>query len=512
MKKSLPVLGVLSLLMPGVFAAPVDLSPPPNTLGAADSYGYLQLIREIGTLKFSDNFNLPVRAILASNRQMASPYLGEYWWFPLLESSAYLKREKMMVALLPCGKTMYLRRSVKNTDEFATLDQVWHGKSDGDNFTVSRADGWQIIYSKGHISKLRTDKGDVISWVYSNGLVSSIQENGKEIMSIEMGNAGASKIYLNGNEYDLNFEKVPVLASDNGMAVISGFKPMLSSIVNPDKTTEKYTFEVDSNLIPKITIASGTSNIGEFSWDAISKHILSDGSWNYTIKPNGGKFEPPTISRSDKLGHKEFVFDDITKGVIDRDTLDDGHTITTFFSGPGPLYGKTRRVMNIEGATQQLVAQYTYDNNGKLASSIDSQGWMTRYRYDKGFYKSKDIIDVRPPEIIAKMQKREKQLIDKVKECEAKESNPYDALQDLCFFYLFEMRQSSAAIKAAVVYSAPKALLYTIKLQSINHDETLNSDQKISQYNQLLKEFPDEEKHLSFLISKESDKKQKLIQ
>jgi hypothetical protein len=69
----------------------------------------------------------------------------------------------MMVERL-CGKPMYMRRSRKEEDTFKSMDGRWTGVLEDDVYTMTREDGWKMVFRQGLISEMSTDKGRKFEW------------------------------------------------------------------------------------------------------------------------------------------------------------------------------------------------------------------------------------------------------------------------------------------------------------------------------------------------------------
>jgi len=68
-------------------AAPVDLSPPSNTLGSADRRGHLQFTVALQSADFGDGAKIPVHFTFNSGNQATSPYGWDNWTVGILEAS-----------------------------------------------------------------------------------------------------------------------------------------------------------------------------------------------------------------------------------------------------------------------------------------------------------------------------------------------------------------------------------------------------------------------------------------
>jgi len=291
MKTLVSMLGLLAVFTVCAVSAPVDLSAPATTIGASDSKGYLRIWREIGEIDYGEGMKLPVRIEFSSARQSSSPLLGKGWWCPMLESSAYLIRESMLKATLMCGKTMYLRRDNKNSNTFHTLDKEWKAVQEGNSITISREDGWKIVYDGGKVQSLTTDKGRTLLWKYDEGQAVEVYEPGGINNPFQVKSVIGSlkgQVDINGEAHELVFDRRPRVQPMGNKNIVGGFDLALFGWQWPDGTEESYEFAVtEKNLDPNLKVTGKEEKDPvTYVWDAESGHIVSDGEWTYKIGKN----------------------------------------------------------------------------------------------------------------------------------------------------------------------------------------------------------------------------------
>ena len=146
------ILFLLVVLCSGVRAAPVDLSTPSNRFDCVTEQGYVHYWRNVVEVEFGKDLNLPLRFKFASENQSSSPYLGKGWTCPLFESNVVATDSYTFRVTLLCGKTMYMHRKAKSDVTFFSADNEWKGQTAGNEFLVSRADGWKLRFIDGHLA------------------------------------------------------------------------------------------------------------------------------------------------------------------------------------------------------------------------------------------------------------------------------------------------------------------------------------------------------------------------
>ena len=185
----------INLMAGSAWSRPVDLSAPTGGVGAANSFGYLEIWRQVDDVGLQQGSSfLPLRYKFSSEPHTRG-MLGPGFYVPMFEARNVLIREQMMRAFLPCGKGLYLRRDSVDQNKFQTVDQVWTGSLslDGEDFTIWRDDGWKLLYHNSRLTSLTTDDNHTFTWSYDNGMPTGVTEDGKSVITVEPGADGKSK-------------------------------------------------------------------------------------------------------------------------------------------------------------------------------------------------------------------------------------------------------------------------------------------------------------------------------
>ncbi|PTY00551.1 hypothetical protein DB346_15765 [Verrucomicrobia bacterium LW23] len=486
-------------------ASPVSLDTPNNSLGAADPYGRLRLWREIAEVDFGKDLRIPLRLEFSSAFQSESQYAGRNWHIPLFEARAFLKREKMLQATLVCGKTMFLARSRPQPGTYISLNKEWTGAVNGDTITISREDGWEVQYKNGLISQLRTDTGRIITWNRSGAQLADIREAGNVVLRLQPPNNGSRECVINDKVFVMGYEKRPLVESINGKNLISGFEAALSSLTWPDGGKELYSFEVQTTppltLTPAIKITDKNGATEQYTWNAATQSIISDGKWTYDIGAVTAEFGLPRVTRKNAAGATEFISVNNTKGTVELSTLDTGHTITSSFTSPGPLYGKMRKQEYLmkDGTRVQRLG-IVYDELGRKLRETDAEGFTFVYERDKeGKILSRRMLPTTNEKVLKAFEAKERELTQAVTAAKT-DYGRQAAVKALCFFYIMKMRLPDKTL-SLVSQIKNKSLLFDIKLFAVNHDHNLSYIAKVEGYKKLLGEFPEHKDKLQWLIT-----------
>jgi YD repeat-containing protein len=487
-------------------AAPVDLSAPQNTLGAADMFGHLRILRELDNVDFGGGVELPLRVEFNSSEQTSSPYLGEGWSCPLVESNVFLRNKLLMQVTLLCGKIMYLERDKANIHIYHTPDMQWTGTLRGNTTIISRSDGWALTYWNGHILKMRTDTGRLFKWVTAGNIVTSIQEDGTQgpapFQLATTAEGVPDGFYVNGKLYSFTLENKPRVAQDGAIRAVASLDPSLGSITWPDKSKETYVFALDtSTLTPNFEMTDRSGKQSSYTWDPATQNILSDGIWNYEVGPTQNDLDVPRITRRNAQGQDEFIAVDRNSGVTESKTIAGGHIIQEGFVSPGPLFGKTHKIEQVDdNGTANLVYQAGYDERGRLIRETDADGFTHAYTLDDAGKRIGQIqlLPTDPAKLKALLD-NEKSMLKAI--VNAKNSTQRDdVLQDLGFFYIHKLNVPDKAL-ALLPQVTGRTVAFNIQMHAIDGSQTLTPAQKVAQLQNLLERYPERKRILSHLIT-----------
>jgi len=414
----------------------------------------------------------------------------------------------MQVTLL-CGKIIYLQRDKTDTHKYQTADMQWTGTLRGHSITISRADGWALTYWDGHILKMRTDTGRVFDWVTAGNIVTEIREEGSKgpapFQLSTTGNGVPNGFYVNGKLYSFTLENKPRVVKDGVVSAIASLDPSLGSITWPDKTQEKYTFEVDtSTLTPNFQLTDKAGKQSVYTWDPATLNILSDGMWKYEVGPTQKDLDVPKIARRNDQGQDEFIAIDLNAGTTETKDLKGNHEISERFISPGPLNGKVHKVEQVDDkGGKKLLYQAAYDEQGRLLRETDPTGFTMIYKLDpKGDLIGRSILPPTDPQISKELQNLEAEFLKNLKDISQDKTRSdliQNRLQVLAMFYIYKMHAPDKALALTPQFT-DRNILYLVKVTALNNDVTLTDQQKIIGYQKLIEEFPDQNKQLNFLI------------
>lgn len=351
----------------GVHAAPVDLSPPKNSLGFADRDGYLRYIQHYGSLRFQGGFVLPLRFDFWTGRAGESSDFGWNGWHCgafEAKSERYGGNRFLKITLL-CSKILFLEQSEDDPLVYKSFDGAWTGVISGNEISVSRPDGWDLRFLDNKVSSLRTDKGVFVIWNRNeNGHLISISEKKsssapeEEVASLSWSRRGNGDWQVDSIEIDGS--PVMLLDYDPG-------KPLLTSLAWQGVQAPQQFLQTETSL----QITSPTGNVRLFRWQSQTNQLVTDGIHQYRIISGKGEQEGvKTIVQTTPDGAKLSQMVNPNSGVSEF-TDEQGRKVrTSRFSKGGPNHGQILRMERIhdDEAVTQTLLENRFDEAGNLVS------------------------------------------------------------------------------------------------------------------------------------------------
>ncbi len=343
-------------------AAPVDLTPPRNSIGYADKDGYFRIVERFGQIRFSNDFLIPLRFEFWTGREgddSVSPYGWDGWHCGPLESTIEnYGGEKFLRATLLCAKHLYLEKDATDPTVYRSVDRSWEGHEDGERIRVSRNDGWELVFHKGVVESLRTDRGALIHWVRSeSGRLLKIEEEGEAIPALVVKwkgddpNSGlVDKLILPDRVISVDVRRTP--GADRSHFGVSWPQGEAVAKVVMDRTSSSLEMVKKSGMIRR------------FEWDAETRMIRSDGINSYTVEASEGSGS--TISMVNRSGVSQSRrYDNANSAVIVK--TPEGVTNTLFrLAVPVPGSPGIDRIEVGDEPGAQVVLRNIYNDSGLI--------------------------------------------------------------------------------------------------------------------------------------------------
>lgn len=354
---------VLAMAHSALNAAPVDLSPPRNALGAADENGYVRHVQRFGDLYFSDNFTIPLRFDFSSKRAVdgtKSDFGWHGWQCGAIESKAvFLDGGRLLRIDLLCAKTMMLGRDPGDPALYRTTDGAWTGVVEGDRIRIEREDGWSLQFLSGRVDRFRTDKGRWILWERdAGGRLEAVREEGAAdpSLALEWEEGRVSRIVVDRADLSLAYE-------DDTLASISWQMPDRAAA--PCLSVQKP---------GSLTFVTPTFDTYRYLWDAGTGLVRNDGLHTYSLLsgslPGGSAVSRRLVMKSPDGSTESYVLGSAYGESIV--TTPGGREVRTVrVESDGPDNGGIARVEWVRPGQAPLVLMANiYDGKGKVSRRL----------------------------------------------------------------------------------------------------------------------------------------------
>ena len=345
-----------------VRACGIDWSVPRNHFNGVDEFGHVSIVDSLGTLDLGDGLRFPIYMIFNSGWQSSSPYLGQGWMVPLLESKIVQIDDNTFQLWQPDGRYQFMGRD-KETNTILHGQAGWAAEINGDTITAWVECGWRLIYHQGKLTSMITPANRKLDLVHEDGQVIAIQEKGMTVLKVETDTQNGMVKGLTFNDKTVGIEQgsKPIIEQLTGKNVISGMAKSLSKLTLPNGTNKNYDFKINDNLEPSLKIDSQRC----LTWDPVTGQIKTDGDWVYQIGQRSGSETGISITRINGMGKKEgFRQDELSESAINISGTGYSYFKTWFASGL--LGNKVRELKQTLLNGGILDAKYVYDENGHL--------------------------------------------------------------------------------------------------------------------------------------------------
>ena len=352
---------ILGMVSAPARACGLSWEKPHTHFDGTDEQGHVLFVDSLGDLTLGDGLKFPIFAMFNSNWKSSSPYLGQGWMLPLLESKIVQIDDNTFQLWQPDGSYQFMGRN-KPTDTILNGQGGWKAEINGDTITAWASCGWKLTYNQGKLTSITTPQNRTLDLVYNNGRVTAMQENGATVLAVQTDSQSGKVTGLTFNDKTIGIEQTdkPVIQQIGGKNMVGSMAPSLSKLTLPDRTSKSYNYKATGNLEPTLTV-DGQRHL---SWDPVTSLIKTDGEWTYGLKPIEGSSDV-AFTRTNVQGQSEAYEDNSATGVIIQKTLDGTETKTYRFTS-GILAGKIRKIEEVKNDTSTVVLKNSYDETGHL--------------------------------------------------------------------------------------------------------------------------------------------------
>ena len=384
------------------FACGLNWNEPQSHFQGVSFQGYVFHVEDFGKIDLGKELQLPLRVIFRSESNASSPYVGQGWDIPLLESHIVQIDDRWFKMIEPTGLPRLFWRDEKDPT-FIHGQGGWKGQIKGNTITTWADCGSKIVFNTGKITQLQI-KDRTFEYQYSGNRVSEIREGGRTLLKVDSDPIAGIVNGLSYGEQQIRIElgDKPQVEVIDGQKIVASMRKSLGKLTLSDGTTKEYEYAVNEKLQPTLNIAGAQKRV--IVWHPSSKTILRDADWTYEVTPGELPGSNAAIDRSNPTQEKEFWHYDALKGQeITRNSSGVTRVKTWFTSGS--LSGKPRKTyLTTPTGTTQILEQNYYDEEGRLLKqrvgnstvvyATEGHGKVAEIRIkDQVFYKDGKILE-----------------------------------------------------------------------------------------------------------------------
>ena len=324
---------------------------------------------EIGKIDLGDGLEFPLIINFRSDWQRKSPYLGQGWIVPLLDSHVVQRDANAFDMISPDGYTFSFGRDPKNPT-ILSGSKGWKGEIKGNTITVHATCGWKLVFEKGLLTQMSTPNNRVVEIRRDReGVARDVVSGATQLLRVERdleGEVVGLSLGSAGEMIKLEQTKRPIMETIAGRNVVGGQTKSIGMIEQADGTQKEYRYGVAEKLEPMMEVLTNRENSRKFTWDPETKRILSDGDWKYDIEPAAVVGHNAAMGRTNTKGQKEFWHYNQAKGEEIVQGIDGVKKKVSWFTS-GIMSGKVRAIITErEDDLVKYIETRSYDETGRV--------------------------------------------------------------------------------------------------------------------------------------------------
>ena len=338
----------------------LDWKMPVTHFEGVEDHGYVAYWEKIGEADLGGGLVVPVSIGFNSHRELSSPTLGKGWIVPLLESHVEPIDENSLNVIMPDGWTFLFYRN--GNSETWRGNSGWMGETRDTLFTITAPCGWQIKFDQGKIQEIDGSGNRTLTYRYDGGVATEVDAGTRPLLRVESADGAPADIIVGDQKIDVTLAQRPRVVTEAGQTLIAGFDPSLNTLRWPGGRTESFTFAADADLHPTLEVSDDNLPKEKFTWDAETRQIISDGTWDYTLQKIGDHWR---FDRTTPGGGSESYESDEARGVTTEKGAD-GKEIATYRFPNGPLTGRIRKIEQLDDGAANILYSASYYPSGRL--------------------------------------------------------------------------------------------------------------------------------------------------
>lgn len=341
-------------------ACGIDFSLPSLHFPHVNDQGKFSYWEKVGEIDVGGGLVLPIHLNFNASRHSVSPTLdASGFLLGLTDATAVQLDERKFRIYTPAGRYRTFRRDRKNPNVVHS-GKSWKGELKGDVLSVASECGDRLTYRQGVISEMQI-KDRKFDFIRSGGKVSEIREGGKTILKVATDSMSGDVVLSYGFNKKIVFQfgERPVVQVIKGKNVVGQKERSLCKIVGENGFTRDFEFAVNKDIQPTMKVGNE-----KFVWNPTNGFMISDGIWQYDIKPGEADSANAVIARINFEGGREFWHRNRSKGEEIIENVDGTRKITTWFTS-GQLAGRKRVIQKVKNNKKTTEIKFLYDENGK---------------------------------------------------------------------------------------------------------------------------------------------------
>lgn len=364
-----------------------------NAVGYADKTGALNIWWDFDRkVSAADEVEFPVRLQFNSRQhRFGDSCLGMGWWVPLLESNVTKISESEIDMNLPGGRSVKLYLNPNTSGQYDSKDLRFSGAmKDGARFVVATEEGWELHFSSGRLTWLRTAGGDVWDWDFQDNKATTITSKKKGVLvKARYDRSGMLEGLSYGGKEQLKFSygKYPVAVNLLGQSLVKQFLPTLTSVKSESGYAGLMEVDVkgggDYEMVVKESENGRSPQTKSFSWNTQDQSIVAADVFRYVVEganPSGGYAS--LITRTDPKGRAEKYQYDAKKLVLSYQNFSGTEWTYQYIGSPGKAFGAVRKIekrLPAEDSFKQVWLSH-FDAEGRMIRCVDSVGktWIVK--------------------------------------------------------------------------------------------------------------------------------------
>ncbi len=346
---------------PAAFACGLNWDTPQSHFQGVSFQGYVFHAEPLGEVDLGNGLVLPLRVIFRSESNASSPYVGQGWDIPLLESHIVQINEREFRMVEPTGWFRLFWRDGKNPS-LLHGQNGWKAEIKGNTITAWADCGSKLVFNAGKITQLQLENR-TFDYQYSGNRLSEIREGGRMVLKVE--GEGSS---FGGQEIRFELGDRPRVQNVKGQNIVAAVDRSLSKARLSNGTTKSFEFAVNHKMEP--TLKVGESRL--IVWDPATRRIKQDGEWAYEIKPpESDVFANAAIGRTNLNNQHEFWLKDMSKGTEVIQNANGFKRERRWFVA-GKLTGRNREIIDFMNGQELRRRNWSYNEAGEVLRFVDT--------------------------------------------------------------------------------------------------------------------------------------------